>query len=163
MLPSQGWQGDKMAQSKSVWKDLWQMDMTLLYNLRFWPLAILRIFLGFTLGYHGFTRMFGPGNLTGSISYFSSLGIPFPAFSAYLLGVIEIVCGVLLFFGILTRVAAFLAMLEMLKIFFLVHMENGLLVSNNGYEFVLLLIAALLVVLVNGAGHLSLGKNMKGD
>lgn len=150
-----------MAQSKSVWKDLWQMDMTLLYNLRFWSLTLLRIFLGFILFYHGFLRMFVPGNLAGSISYFGQMGIPFPAASVYILGIIELVCGVLLFLGIFARWAAVLAMLEMLKIFFLVHLENGLLVSSNGYEFILLLIGALFIILVNGSGHLSAGKLFK--
>ena len=46
----------------------------------------------------------------------------------------------------------------MLVAFLKVHLKNGLLISNGGYEFVLALLAALAVVLVNGAGALSFGK-----
>ena len=147
-----------MAETKSVWKDLWQRDMTLLYNLRFWSLTLLRIFLGFAFAYHGALRLFVPQNLAGSIAYFTQVGIPYAQFSVYIVGIIEIACGLLLFFGLFTRGAAFVVMLELIYIFFKVHLRNGLLAGNNGYEFVLLLIAALLIILVNGAGHLSLGK-----
>ena len=150
-----------MAQSKSLWKDIWQMDMTLLYNLRFWSLTLLRLFLGFTFAYHGALRLFVPSNLAGSAAYFSQVGIPLPGVSVYVFGAVELIAGTLLFLGLLVRWSALAAMLEMLYIFFAVHLKNGFLVGNNGYEFVLLLIAALLVVLVNGAGHLSLGKLLK--
>ena len=147
-----------MPETKSVWKDLWQRDMTLLYNFRFWSLTLLRIFLGFAFAYRGALRLFIPNNLAGSVAYFSQVGIPFPYFSVYLFGIIEIACGLLLFFGLLARGAAFVVMLELIYIFFKVHLKNGFLTGNNGYEFVLILIFALLFVLVNGAGHLALGK-----
>ena len=46
----------------------------------------------------------------------------------------------------------------MLIAFLMVHLKNGLLVSKGGFEFVLLILAGLVVVLVNGAGELSVGK-----
>ena len=147
-----------MAETKNVAQDLVQRDMTLLYHLRFWSLTLLRVFLGILFTYHGFLRLFVPGNLAGSAVYFAKAAIPFAAASSFLFGIVELIGGLLILIGLFTRWSAFVLMLEMMLIFFWVHLKNGFLLSGNGYEFVLVLIAALLFVLVNGAGHLSLGK-----
>ncbi|HLC62230.1 MAG TPA: DoxX family protein [Candidatus Nanoarchaeia archaeon] len=145
----------------SVWADMGQRDMTLLYNLRFWSLTLLRVFLGGLFAYHGALRLLVPANLAGSISYFAQVGIPFAQPSAYIFGIVEVVAGMLLLVGVFTRWSAFVLMLEMIYIFFKVHLKGGFLVGNNGYEFVLLLIFALLFVLVNGPGHLALEKMLE--
>jgi len=151
----------KMAENKSVWEDLWQRDATLLYNFRFWSLALLRVFLGGLFAYHGALRLLIPANLAGSVSYFTQAGIPFANYLVYLFGIIEIAFGLFLFFGLFTRLSAFVLMLVMIYIFFQVHLKNGFLAGQNGYEFVLLLVFALLFVLVNGPGHLALEKVFK--
>ena len=142
----------------SVFKDLWQRDMTLMYNFRFWSLTLLRIYIGAMLGYHGFLRLFAPGNFAGSVAYFVQVGIPFAKMSTFLFGFSELIGGLLLLIGLSTRFVSAALIVELIAVFFKVHMKNGLLVSNNGYEFVLLIAAALLVILVNGPGHLSLDK-----
>ena len=147
-----------MAETKNVAEDLVQRDMTLMYNFRFWSLTLLRVFLGILFTYHGFLRLFVPSNLAGSAVYFAKVGIPFASASSFLFGVVELVGGLLILIGLFARWSAFVLMLEMIFIFFWVHLKNGFLLSANGYEFVLVLTAALLFVLVNGAGHLSLGK-----
>ena len=147
-----------MVKNKSVWEDLGQRDMTLLYNLRFWSLTLLRAFLGVLFAYHGALRLLVPTNLAGSISYFTQVGIPYANYVIYAFAVIELAGGILLFLGLFTRLSAFVVMLEMIYIFFQVHLRNGFLVGNNGYEFVLLLIFALLFVLVNGPGHVAFEK-----
>ena len=150
-----------MPETKSVWEDMGQRDMTLLYSLRFWSLTLLRAFLGFLFTYHGALRLFVPTNLAGSIVYFTQVGIPFAKYLVYLFGAVEIVGGLLLLLGLFTRLAAFVVMLELVYVFFRVHLRNGFFVNTNGYEFVLILIFALIFVLVNGPGHLSLGKLFK--
>ena len=150
-----------MTETKNVFEDMGQRDMTLLYRFRFWSIAFLRIFLGIVFAYHGALRLFVPQNLSGSIVYFTQVGIPYANFSVYLFGIIELVGGLLLFFGLLTRWAAFIIALEMIYIFFNVHLKNGFLVSSNGYEFVLVIIAGLVVILASGAGKIALGKMFK--
>jgi len=150
-----------MAENKSVWEDLWQRDATLFYDFRFWSLALLRAFLGGLFAYHGALRLLIPANLAGSVSYFAQVGIPLANYSAYVFGIVEIAFGLFLFFGLFTRLSAFVLMLGMIYIFFKVHLKNGFLVGQNGYEFVLLLEFALLFVLVNGPGHLALEKMFK--
>lgn len=147
----------------SVWADIWQRDMSLLYNFRFWSLTLMRIFLGGLFAYHGALRLLVPANLAGSVSYFAQVGIPFAQYSAYIFGIVEVVAGLLLFFGVFTRWSAFALLLEMIYIFFQVHLKHGFLAGNNGYEFVLLLIFSLLFVLVNGPGHLAVEKMFKGE
>jgi len=140
-----------------------QRDMTLLYNLRFWSLTLLRAFIGVLFAYHGALRLFIPANLAGSILYFTQVGIPYSKYVIYIFAIIELAGGILLFLGLFTRWSAFVLMLEMIYIFFQVHVKNGFLVGNNGYEFVLLLTFALLFVFVNGPGHLALEKMFKGE
>jgi len=143
-------------------EDVSQRNMTtLLYDMRFWSLTLLRAFLGIVFAYHGLLRLFVPGNLAGSAAYFAELGIPLAQASAFLFGVVEFGGGLLLLAGIFTRWSAFILMLGMAVAFFAFHIKNGLLVGNNGYEFVVLLIGTLLVIVLNGAGHLSLGKQFK--
>jgi len=149
-----------MAQNKNVWQDLGQRDMTLLYNLRFWSLTLLRLFLGFTFAYHGFLRLFIQENINGAFIYFTQIGMPYPIVSIYIVGIAELVGGLLLLLGLFTRWSSTILAVLVAYLLLKVHLKFGFLVSNNGYEFALLLVAALVVVLVNGSGHLSLGRSL---
>lgn len=130
-------------------------------NLNGWSLALLRVVLGVVFLYHGYIKLFVPGGFTGTISFFASLGIPIPVYSALLVSVVEFLGGLFLVLGMVTKWSSALLLIDMLVAFFLVHLKNGLLVSKGGYEFVLVLLAGLAVVLTSGAGKLSLGKLLK--
>jgi len=130
-------------------------------NMGEWSLALLRVVLGVIFLYHGYLKLFVPGGFTGTVGFFTSLGIPVPAYSALLVSVVEFVGGILLVLGVLSRWSAVLLLVDMLVAFFLVHLRNGFLVSKGGYEFVLVLIAGLVVVLASGAGKLSVGSRLK--
>jgi len=121
-------------------------------------LALLRVVLGIIFTYHGYTKLFVSGGFTGTIQFFAAIGIPLPTYAALLVSVVEFVGGLCLVFGLLTKWSTLLLIINMLVAFFSVHLKNGFSVSKGGYEFVLLILAALVVVLVNGAGKLSLGK-----
>src|SRR3989338_4550674 len=95
------------------------------------------------------------------MTYFAGLGLPVPAYSALLVSVVEFAGGLFLILGVITRWSSLLLLADMLVALFLVHLKNGLLVSNGGYEFVLVLIAGLAVVLASGAGKLSYGSRFK--
>lgn len=126
-----------------------------------WALAFLRVVLGVIFLYHGYLKLFVPGVFTQTINLLASVKIPVPVYSAILISVVEFVGGILLIVGFLTKWTSFVVLLEMLVAFFAVHLKNGLLVYSGGYEFVLLLIAALLIVLANGAGNLSFASRFK--
>lgn len=132
-------------------------------GLNEWSLALLRVVLGVIFLYHGYFKLFVPGGFSGTVGFFSALHIPFPGPSALLVALVEFVGGIFLVLGFMTRWSSAALLLEMLVAFFMVHMRNGFFISPSsyGYEFVLLLIAALAVVLASGPGRLALGKNFK--
>ena len=76
---------------------------------------------------------------------------------------LEFFGGLLLIFGLLTRWVSVLLIIEMLVAFFKVHLKQGFIISQQayGYEFILLILAALVVVLAIGAGKLSLGSKFE--
>ena len=123
-----------------------------------WTIALLRVVLGVIFAYHGYLKLFVPGGFKGTAAFLASLGIPLPLYSALIVSAVEFFGGVFLILGMVTRWSTVLLIIDMLVAFFLVHMKNGLLVSKGGYEFVLILIAGLVMMLVNGAGKLSVGK-----
>ncbi len=125
-----------------------------------WSLTILRVVLGIIFAYHGYLKLFVPGGFTGTVGFFTALKIPLPVYSALIVSIVEFFGGLFLILGIVTRWSSVLIIIDMLVAFFLVHLKNGFLVSKGGYEFVLILIASLLVILINGAGALSLGKKL---
>lgn len=130
-------------------------------NLSQWSLTLLRVALGFIFAYHDYLKLFVPGGFTGTVGFFTLLKIPFPLYSALLASVVEFAGGLFLLFGMVTKWSSLLLIIDMLVAFFKVHLKNGVLISNGGYEFVLVLVAALAVVLINGPGKLSLGKLFK--
>jgi putative oxidoreductase len=129
-------------------------------SLNEWSLALLRAVLGVILAYHGYLKLFVPGGFKGTVEFFVAVGIPLAKYSALAASVAEFAGGIFLILGILTRWTAIVLIFEMLIALFAVHLKNGLLVSKGGYEFVLLILAGLVVLLVNGPGILSAGKMM---
>ncbi|MBI2660245.1 DoxX family protein [Candidatus Woesearchaeota archaeon] len=129
-------------------------------NLSGWSLTLLRVVLGIILAYHGYLKLFVPGGFKGTVEFFASVGIPLTSYSALVASVAEFAGGIFLIVGVLTRLTTLALLFEMLVALFTVHIKNGLLVSNGGYEFVLLILAALVVLLTNGSGSLSIGKMM---
>ena len=127
-------------------------------KLNQWSLTLLRVVLGIIFSYHGYLKLFVPGGFKGTVAFLASLGIPLPLYSALIVSAVEFFGGVFLILGMVTRWSTALLIIDMLVAFFMVHLKNGLLVSKGGYEFVLVLLAGLFVVLVNGAGKLSVGK-----
>jgi putative oxidoreductase len=70
---------------------------------RFVALLLARVVVGLVFARAGYGKL---GNLEGVISYFASLGIPFPELQAPFVATTELVCGLLLLSGLVTRLAA---------------------------------------------------------
>ena len=125
-----------------------------------WSLALLRAVLGFIFAYHGYLKLFTAGGLPGTALLFSKIGIPFPNIFAVIVAFAEFGGGILLLIGLLTRFTSLALIFEMLVAFFKIHLKNGFIITQNsyGYEFILLILICLFIILINGAGKLSLGK-----
>jgi putative oxidoreductase len=84
------------------------------------------------------------------------MGIPRAEIAAPTVATLELVGGIALILGILTRPIALLLALDMIGALALVHLPYGIFVANNGYELVLLLGAAALAISLIGPGRASM-------
>jgi len=74
----------------------------------------------------------------------------------------ELVTGVLLILGFLTRLSSFVLLIDMVGAFWFAHKDAGLWSSDGGYEYVLILGACALLLLLTGAGAVSIDKLLFG-
>jgi putative oxidoreductase len=128
-------------------------------------LTIMRIIAGLTFAAHGSQKLFGwfdGYGLVGVGQWMESIGLAPGYLMALLAGSAEFFGGLALVIGLLVRPAAAVLAVTMLVAIVTVHLSNGFFMSNNGYEFALALLAISLAVLLEGAGKLSLDKQIAG-
>ena len=124
-----------------------------------WGTLALRIPVGIIFAAHGAQKLFGwfgGYGLEGTGEWLASIGLAPGYLMALLAGSAEFFGGLALVFGVLVRPAGVALAVAMLVAIFSVHVDNGLFMSNNGYEFALALLAAALSLVVSGAGRGSL-------
>ncbi|MDB5980181.1 MAG: DoxX family protein [Pseudomonas sp.] len=124
-------------------------------------LTVVRILVGIIFVAHGGQKLFGlfgGYGLAGTAQYMESLGLAPGYVMASLAGGAEFFGGVALIIGLLARPAAVALIVMTLVAIFSVHIHNGLFMANNGFEFALALLGALIAVLIEGPGRLSLDR-----
>ena len=109
--------------------------MTLPSTARDALLLVARVLLGIVLIAHGWQK-FATYGLGGTAGSFAQMGVPLPAVSAVFAAVVELVGGAALLLGAATVVAGALVVLDMLGAFLLVHIGNGVFVTDGGFELV---------------------------
>jgi putative oxidoreductase len=133
-------------------------------------LTIVRLVLGIVFFAHGAQKMlgwFGGYGFQGTMGFFTHSGIPAPL--AFLAICAEFFGGLGLIVGLLSRIAAFGIMVNMLVAIATVHRFNGFFMNwfgnqkGEGYEYHLLAVALCLVVMIKGAGALSLDRALAGS
>jgi len=115
----------------------------------------LRIPVGIIFMAHGAQKLFGwfgGYGLEGTGQWMDSIGLGPGFIMALLAGSAEFFGGLFILLGLLTRPAAASLAFTMLVAIFSVHFQNGLFMSNNGYEFGLALLAASISLAFSGAG-----------
>ncbi len=126
-------------------------------------LTIVRLVLGVVFFAHGAQKMlgwFGGYGFSGTLGFFEHSGIP--AVFAFLAIVAEFFGGIGLLLGLLSRVAAFGITCNMLVAIATVHARNGFFMNwtglqkGEGFEYHLLALAITFLIMVRGAGALSL-------
>ncbi|OCH82132.1 DoxX family protein [Gordonia sp. UCD-TK1] len=117
-------------------------------------ILIGRVALGVIFLAHGLQK-FQQNGWTGPQTGFDMMGVPAASFSAFVVTWLEILGGIALIVGLLTPVVAALFTLDMIGALFIAHVDNGIWVSDGGYEFVLALGAGALLLAVIGAGRFS--------
>lgn len=133
-------------------------------DTHFGPLA-LRVPIGIIFVAHGAQKLFGAfggHGLEGTGQWMASIGLSPGYLMALLAGSAEFFGGLALIVGLLTRPAAAVLAFTMLVAIFGVHIDKGLFMSNNGYEYALALLAASVSLLFSGGGRLSLDAALAG-
>jgi putative oxidoreductase len=123
--------------------------------------TILRIVTGFLFAAHGWQKFY-EFTIPGTQAAFTQMGVPAAQVAAPVVATLELVGGIALILGVLTRVFAVLLAVDMLGALFLVHASAGVFAATGGYELVLLLAAAALAVALVGAGKVSVDKVLFG-
>jgi putative oxidoreductase len=119
----------------------------------------LRLISGLIFSAHGAQKLFawfGGYGLAGTGQWMESIGLAPGYLMALMAGSAEFFGGLFLIFGFLTRPTSFILAVTMIVAIFTVHIDNGLFMSNNGYEFGLALFAMSISLMFSGAGKLSL-------
>ncbi|WP_344964964.1 DoxX family protein [Oceanisphaera sediminis] len=138
-----------------------QFARTLFSSTGGYAALVLRVPVGLILAAHGAQKLFGwfgGYGLEGTGQWLASIGMEPGYLMALLAGGAEFFGGLALVLGLLTRPAALVSAFTMLVAIFAVHIDNGLFMSNNGYEYALTLFAATLALAVQGAGRFALDK-----
>jgi putative oxidoreductase len=117
--------------------------------------CIMRLLVGLMFACHGAQKILGwfprPGQAPEPLDAMMTTG-----------GWIELVCGLLIAIGLLTRPAAFLASGMMAVAYFMVHAKGGFIPMVNHGESAVLYCWVLLFIFFYGPGRLSLDAMLKG-
>ncbi len=119
----------------------------------------LRLIAGILFMAHGAQKLFswfGGYGLEGTGQWMESIGLTPGYLMALMAGSVEFIGGILLIIGLLTRPTSFVLAITMIVAIFTVHIDNGLFMATNGYEFALTLVAISISLMFSGAGKLSL-------
>lgn len=129
-------------------------------------LLAARVLLGVVLFAHGWQMLTDMG-YDGTAAGFDGLGVPLPQVSAAFLFAVQLVGAPLLVLGALTRVVGVLAFVNLAGAVWFVHRENGLYVSDGGWELAALVGLFSLLFAAIGPGRISLdalvGRRVAGD
>lgn len=124
----------------------------------------VRLGAGVIFTAHGGQKLFGwlgGYGLEGTAGWMTSIGLEPGLLMAAMAGGAEFFGGLLLIVGLLVRPAALMLAITMLVAIITVHLENGLFMSSNGYEFGLALLVISIGLVFRGAGSLSADRLMQ--
>jgi putative oxidoreductase len=137
----------------------------LLYTTDDWALTVVRLVLGVVFFAHGAQKIlgwFGGYGFSATMGFFEHNGIP--AVFAFLAIAAEFFGGLGLLLGFLTRIAAFGIACNMIVAIAAIHRHFGLFMNwagtqkGEGFEYHLLVLAITFLIMVRGAGALSVDR-----
>jgi putative oxidoreductase len=128
-----------------------------------WALLVLRIGLGAIFLGHGLQKVFalfgGPG-IKGFAGMLSGLGFTPALFWAYVAGYTELIGGLFLILGILTRISSLFIFILMVVATLKVHLVKGFFLSTGGFEYTFLIACVCLALMMLGGGKFSIFKKL---
>lgn len=118
-------------------------------------LALLFVRVGIAYGFYK-PALLKWANIDSTSLWFAKLGFPLPKIMTLLSASVEIVGVVLLTIGLFTRIISLPLMVIMIVAIFIVHISNGFIAGNNGFEIPLYYLLFLSILASHGAGKFSL-------
>lgn len=121
-----------------------------------WPITepLVRLMAGGSLAFHGYQILFG--NTEGAARFFESVGFEQGLMWAYVVGLLELICGMLLALGLLTRLAAVPILIFLIVAIVTYHWDFGYNWEGRGIEYPLFWALVVFHFLVRGGGPWSL-------
>jgi putative oxidoreductase len=117
---------------------------------------IIRLMAGGSLAYHGWQILFG--NIEGAARFFESVGFANGLLWAWVVGILEFVCGLCLALGLLTRLAAGPILAFLVVAIITYHLEFGYNWESRGIEYPLFWAIVVFHFLIRGGGAWSLDR-----
>lgn len=135
------------------WSTYREVHMTgFMHVLRDIALLAARLVLGTVMVLHGWQRWQIEG-IGRQVEIFTQAGVPSPTIFAWGSTILELAGGLLLVFGLLTPIVAFLFVLEAVLSIVFVSGANGPMLGNQGWEYAAVIAAVSLILTVFGAGR----------
>lgn len=116
---------------------------------------ILRVALGAVFFIHGYDKVFVKG-IPAITGFMGMLGLPMPELMAYILSYGELIGGALLILGAFTYWVTLFDVIVAVVAWATVHGPKGFFISDGGYEFIMLILAASASLMISGAGKYSI-------
>jgi putative oxidoreductase len=135
--------------------------MTLPAPARDLAVLVTRVAVGLVFVAHGWQKLVTNG-IDGTAAFLDQAGVPAASAAAWSAALVELVGGAALVLGVAVPVAGLLLVLDMIGAFVFVHAGAGLFVDQGGYELVLVLGAAALLLAVLGGGRYSVDHLLAG-
>jgi putative oxidoreductase len=129
-------------------------------------LLALRLVVGLGFATHGAQKLFGAfggHGIDGTAGFFEQVGLRPGKLHAWVAGAVEFFGGLLIALGLVTTPAAAALIGVMTAAVLTVHLKNGFFATNQGFEFNLVLAAALFALAGIGAGQWSLDNALSID
>ena len=130
--------------------------------LRDFSLLVARLVLGVVFIARGYEHWVGMG-MRSTVDNLAEAGVPQPRVAAYMAGSIELLGGAMLIVGLLTTIAAGLMAIMVLVAGYFMHLDSGFFAEHGGLEYPLVLAVLLGLVVVFGAGRMSLDRVLAND
>ena len=114
---------------------------------------LIRFVAGAMMVPHGYAKVFG--GIEGTTKFFASVGLEPALILAWYVGLLELVGGVCVAFGFLTRfMSAQLVGLLAVATFY-IHLPGGFLWVKGGFEYPLFWMVIMIAITIQGGGKLS--------
>ena len=117
-------------------------------------MLIIRVSLGITMATHGYAKFFKGGRIAGTAGWFDSMGMRPGKVHARLAAGGEIASGLCLALGFLTTFACLGFVGLMAVAAYTVHLKNGFMILNEGWEYVFVLAVTAVTIAMLGPGEL---------